>query len=158
MLLHLPLPIHLLYGVQAFGLVVVPQQHRFLDLLPLVVHILQPAQKQSPIVPAACIPILLLLLGRYDVVHFFILQDRTDGEGKRLIGQCTGSTSMYAQNLLLDRQHQLLLLDNVLHLELVAFLFLRVKQILQRRGQRCRNLNVRFVRRFTGQCVRAAVH
>ena len=86
----------------------------YLDFLPLVIDILEPGEEKATIVAGPCITILLFLFRCESRIDFLILEKRADGKGERLVGQSSGRSAVHSQDFLLNRLHQLFLLNQVL--------------------------------------------
>merc|ERR1719210_2649678 len=115
----------------------------YLDFLPLIIYILQPREEKSTIVSATNISILLLLVRINGSVNLLVPEDGAHAVGQGLVGEGPRGAAVHAEDLLLHGQHQLLLLHQVLHPQLVALVLLAEEQVPQRALQRRRQRDLR---------------
>ena len=103
-----------------------PSSH--LDFFPLVVDVLEPGQEESAVVPGADVSVLLLLLHVNGSVDLGVADVSAKTEGQRLVGQRPRGAPVHSQDLLLHRQDQLLLLNEVPLAEVEALVLLACRK------------------------------
>ena len=95
-----------------------------LYFLPLVVDVLEPRQEESAVVPGSDVSVLLFLLHVNGSVDLRVADVGAKTEGQRLVGQRPRGAPVHSQDLLLHRQYQFLLLNEVPLAEVEALVLL----------------------------------